>query len=62
MRWRKVSEEEVLKVLAFPDRVEETVAERKNAYKALGGRLLRVTYRQEESETAVITVIEKVHE
>jgi hypothetical protein len=32
MRWRNVSEAEVLKVLDVPDRVEETVAERRNAF------------------------------
>jgi hypothetical protein len=59
MRWRKVSEAEVLKVLDVPDRIEETVVERKNAYKALGDRLLKITYKDEESETIVITVTEK---
>ena len=59
MKWRRVSEEEVLSVLNNPDRLEETIGERKNAYKLLGNRSLKVTYKDEKSETVVITVIEK---
>ena len=59
MRWRRVSEAEVLEVLDLPDRIEETLVERKNAYKALDERQLKVTYKQEESDIVVITVIEK---
>jgi len=62
MRWRGVSEAEVLEVLDLPDRIEETLAERKNAYKGLDERQLKVTYKQEESGIVVITVIEKKQE
>jgi hypothetical protein len=59
MKWRRVSEEEVLRVLDNPDHFEETIGERKNAYKLLGNRSLKVTYKDEKSDTVVITVIEK---
>jgi hypothetical protein len=59
MRWRRVSEAKVIEALDSPDRVEETAAQRKNAYKAVGDRLLKVTYRLDRSQTVVITVIEK---
>lgn len=42
-----------------PDRVEETAGQRKNAYKAVGDRLIKVTYTLDSSKTVVITVIEK---
>lgn len=59
MKWRRASEEEVLRVLNNPARLEETIGERKTAYKLLGNRSLKVTYKDEKSETVVITVIEK---
>jgi hypothetical protein len=59
MKWRRVSEAEVLSVLDFPDRVEQSIDERRNAYKRVGDRLLKVTYVDEEGAAMVITVIEK---
>ena len=59
MKWRRVAEAEVLRVLDAPSRVEESSAGRKNAYKMVDGRLLKVTYKQERLDTVVITVIEK---
>jgi len=48
-------------VLDAPDRVEESIDERRNAYKLMGDRLLKVTYVDEERDVVVITVIEKEH-
>ena len=59
MKWRRVSETEVLAVLNDPDRVEDSIDNRFNAYKSLGGRLLKVTYAGEQDDVVVITVIEK---
>jgi hypothetical protein len=59
MKWRRVAEAEVLSVLDAPDRVEESIDERRNAYKLMGDRLLKVTYVDEEGDIVVITVIEK---
>lgn len=59
MKWPRVSEAEVIEALESPDRIEETAEQRKNAYKAVGNRLLKVTYRLVSSQTVVITVIEK---
>ena len=59
MKWRRVSEAEVMDALDNPDRVEETAGQRKNAYKAVGDRLIKVTYTLDSSKTVVITVIEK---
>ena len=46
-------------MLDSPDRVERSIDERTNAYKRVGGRLLKVTYVGEEADVVVITVIEK---
>jgi hypothetical protein len=59
MKWRRVSEAEVLSILNTPDRVEQSIDERSNAYKVVGDRLLKVTYLDKEVDVVVITVIEK---
>jgi hypothetical protein len=59
MKWRRVSEAEVLSVLNAPDRIEQSIDERRNAYKLVGNRLLKVTYMEEEGDVVVVTVIEK---
>jgi hypothetical protein len=59
MKWRRVSEAEVLSVLDAPDRVEESIDERRNAHKLVDDRLLRVTYVDEAGDIVVITVMEK---
>lgn len=59
MKWRRVSEADVVSAIDAPDRVEPSKDERINAYKALGGRLLKATYVEESGNIVVITVIEK---
>ena len=59
MKWRRVSEADAVSVLVAPDRVEQSLYGRINAYKLLGDRLLKVTYVEENGNIVVITVIEK---
>ena len=59
MKWRRVSEAEVVSVLDAPDRVEQSMDGRINANKSLGDRLLKATYIEEKGDIVVITVIEK---
>jgi hypothetical protein len=59
MKWRKVSEGDVLKTLEAPDRAEMSMGDRSNAYKVVDNRLLKVTYIRENSDILVVTVIEK---
>ncbi len=59
MKWRSVSESEVLEVIQHADKVEDTVKGRKNAFKMVGGRLLKVTYLPGAEELTVITTIVK---
>ena len=49
----------MLKVLDAPEHEEESIHERRNAYKKLGDRLLKVTYVAQEGDVVVVTVIEK---
>ena len=59
MKWRNVSEPDVLRTLEAPDREERSIGERINAYKVIENRLLKVTYKRESFDTVVVTVIEK---
>jgi hypothetical protein len=59
MKWRRVTEAQVLAVLNNPDRIEESIENRRNAYRFVGNRFLKVTYAGEEGDVVVITVIEK---
>ena len=59
MKWRRVSESEVLRVLNAPDRIEQSIDDRRNAYKLVGNRLLKATYVEEEGDVVVVTVIQK---
>ena len=61
MKWRRVSEAEVLSVLDVPDRTEQSVDERNNAYKQVGNQWLKVTHKDDAGNVVVITVIEKEH-
>jgi hypothetical protein len=45
--------------LNAPDRVDDSIGERRNAYKLIDDRLLKVTYVDEAGDIVVITVIEK---
>lgn len=59
MKWRKISEDDVRFVLENPDRIEQSVYERTNAFRLLGDRFLKVTYKESEKEILVISVVDK---
>jgi hypothetical protein len=59
MKWRRISEAEVLRVLNAADRVEQSIGDRRNAYNLVGNRLLKATYVEEEGDVVVVTVMEK---
>ncbi len=56
LRWRDVSREEVIAVVTSPDRTAPSIKERTNAFKALGGRFLRVSYKEEADAILIVTV------
>ncbi len=57
MKWRRITEEEVVSVLKEPQRVEASVKDRFNAFKVLRGRLLKVTFYREKDILTVVTAI-----
>ena len=56
MKEREVTEEEVEITIKKPEDVEPSVKGRKNAYKFMNGRFLRVTLKEESNHMLVITV------
>lgn len=59
MKWRKINEREVKSAIDNPDISEDTIKGRKNAFKTIEGRLLKITYKQEDGDLTVITAIAK---
>lgn len=59
MKWRKVSESEVEEVIQNADKLEDTVKGRKNAFKTVRGRMLKVTYLPSVEEFTVVTTVVK---
>ena len=47
MKWRKIVADEVSAVISNPDKVEDSEKGRKNAFKIVSDRLLKVTYKRE---------------
>ena len=59
IKWRKIAEEEVKTAINSPDKLEDTIRGRKNAFKTSEGRLLKITYRPEGDDVIVITAMAK---
>ena len=59
MKWRKIGVEEVRNVVSEPERLEDSIRGRKNAFKSFGGRRLKVTYKEDREETVIITAVVK---
>jgi len=56
MKEREVTEEEAEMAMNTPDYIEPSVKGRKNAYKFIGSRFLRVTFKEEPENILVITI------
>ena len=59
MKWRKISEAEVMMTLENPERTEDTIKGRKNAYRLIGDRFIKVTYKIYPQEILVISAVVK---
>ena len=59
MKWRKISENEVKSAINEPESLVNTVKGRKNAFKIVGGRSLKVNYKPEGETLTVITALVK---
>ena len=59
MKWREINESEVIEVIKSPERIESSIFGRKNAYKNIGVKLLKVTYIEKESKIIIVSVVDK---
>jgi len=59
MKWRKIAAAEVESTIGDPDMQQDSIKGRKNAFKALGGRLVKVTYCREGDDIVIVTAVIK---
>ena len=59
MKWRKITEKEVKSAIGNPDMLVDTIKGRKNAFKIIKGRHLKITYKPEDGTLTVITAMVK---
>jgi ABC-type uncharacterized transport system substrate-binding protein len=59
MKWRKITEIEVKSVIDAPDSLMDSVKDRKNAFKMIGDRNLKITYQPENGSLTIITAMVK---
>jgi len=59
MKWRRISKEEVLRALENSDKIEESVKGRMNAYKSIGARYIKVTYKKYPGKIFVMSAVDK---
>ena len=59
MSWRGISREEVESVIRNPERVEPTERGRKNLFRRIGIRYIRVTVLESATHLRVITAVDK---
>ena len=61
MKWRKISEEEVKNALFNPEKTEDSIKGRKNVYKHLNKKWIKVTFKEEDDTITIITAIDKTN-
>ena len=59
MKWRNITEEEVKDTIFYPESVEDSIKDRKNAFKHIGKKYLKVTYNEESNVITIVTAIDK---
>jgi len=59
MKWRLITEDDINLTINNPDRLDDTIQGRKNAFKNLEDRTLKVTYKHNDQDIIVITAMVK---
>lgn len=59
MKWREISEEEVRETILNPEKIEDSIKGRKNAFKHIDQKWLKVTFIEEGNRIIVVTAINK---
>ena len=59
MKWRNISIEEVRNTVSYPENMQDSIKGRKNAYKHLNQKWIKVTFKEEYDKIIIVTVIDK---
>ena len=59
MKWRKISEDEVRNAILNPEEVQDSIKGRKNAFKHINKKWIKVTFKEEDDKITIITAIDK---
>lgn len=61
MKWREIAEKEVKSAILQPESIVDSIKGRKNAFKHIGSKYLKVTFIQEKERMVVITLLIKIN-
>ena len=59
MKWRGITQDEAIETISNYDKIENSINNRKNAYKHIGEKYLKVTFTEELNKVIIITAILK---
>ena len=59
MKWRKISKEEVENTIISPEKIEDSIKGRKNTFKHIDKKWIKVTFKEENDIITIITAIDK---
>ena len=59
MKWREITEDEVKDTVLYPESVEDSIKGRKNAFKHIGKKYLKVTFHKEINKITIVTAVDK---
>ena len=59
MKWRRISPDQVKSTLLDAEKIEESIEGRKNAFKHIGKKWLKVTFKEENDIIYIITAIDE---
>lgn len=58
MKWRKILRREVLDTISNPEELNDSIKGRKNAFKHIKQKWIKVTYKEENNKITIITAID----
>ena len=59
MKWRNISEDEVQNTITNPEKIENSIKGRENAFKHINKKWIKVTFNKDDNKLIIITVIDK---
>jgi hypothetical protein len=59
MKWRNITEDEVKSTVVKPEKVEDSIKGRKNAFRHIDNKSIKVTFKEENGTILIVTAIDK---